>query len=887
MSQQSSRVPVRRADYQPLAWQVEAVELGFVLDAERSVVRSRMSCRRNPGAEGPLRLDGDGVELVSLTVDGVAPVAGQVAEGDGWMEITLAGDAAEVEVVTRVSPRANTALSGLYESRGGLFTQCEAEGFRRITWFPDRPDVMACYTVTLEADATRYPVLLSNGNLVERGSLPGGRHFARWKDPFPKPSYLFALVAGAFVPLERTVTTGSGRKVLLQVWVEEGMLDRAAHAMDSLEHALRWDEERFGLELDLDRYMIVVASDFNMGAMENKGLNIFNAKYVLAAPETATDTDYENVESVVAHEYFHNWTGNRVTCRDWFQLTLKEGLTVFRDQEFSADMLAAAGGESARAVKRIDDVRILRAVQFAEDAGPMAHPIRPESYQEINNFYTATVYEKGAEVVRMLQTLLGREGFRSGMDLYFSYFDGEAVTCDDFVDAMSEATGVELDRFMRWYSQSGTPRLVARGRHDADACHYALELHQHTPATADQTAKQPLHIPVAVGLIGPDGRDLPLRLAGEGHDGGTTRVLELTEACQTFVFEGIDVEPVPSLLRGASAPVILELDETDAVLAFRMAHDADPFNRWDAAQRYTERVVLALATEDDAEVPGDFVDAWLRVLDDPALDPAFVAQALTPPVEAYLLERMQPADPARLRSAMMRLSRGLGEAAEDSLRDVIGCCTVSGPYRYHPADAGRRALSALALRLLCCADAPGSCQLAASSYAEAANMTARMAALSALMTCAAEPREQALADFARRYRDDPLVLDKWFALQATAWRWRSGAEAALDRVRALYADDSFDAANPNRIYSLLGSFFRANPAEFHRSDGAGYDFWADRVIELDRRNPQVASRMARSLDRWRNLAPALQPLVRRQLERVAAEPGLSGDVGEIVGRALA
>ena len=408
MSELPSRAPVRRADYQPLAWQVEAVELGFVLDAERTVVRSRMSCRRRHGAGGPLKLDGDGAELVSLTIDGVAPETGQVREGPGWMEITLGGDAAEVEVVTRVSPRANTALSGLYESRGGLFTQCEAEGFRRITWFPDRPDVMARYSVTLEADANAYPVLLSNGNLVERGSLPGGRHFARWQDPFPKPSYLFALVAGAYVPLERTVTTCAGRKVLLQVWVEDGMLDRAAHAMDSLENALRWDEERFGLELDLDRYMIVVASDFNMGAMENKGLNIFNAKYVLAAPETASDADYENVESVVAHEYFHNWTGNRVTCRDWFQLTLKEGLTVFRDQEFSADMLAAAGGDSARAVKRIDDVRMLRAVQFAEDAGPMAHPIRPERYLEINNFYTATVYEKGAEVVRMLQTLLGR-----------------------------------------------------------------------------------------------------------------------------------------------------------------------------------------------------------------------------------------------------------------------------------------------------------------------------------------------------------------------------------------------------------------------------------------------------------------------------------------------
>jgi len=613
---------VQRADYQPLSWGVESVELSFVLDAERTVVRSRMQCRRNPDAEaGPLVLNGDGLELVALTVDGAAPADGKVLEAPGLLTIALDGEAADVEVVTRISPRANTALSGLYESKGGLFTQCEAEGFRRITWFPDRPDVMSRFTVTLEGDAATYPVLLSNGNLVEKGSLPGGRHFARWEDPFPKPSYLFALVAGAYVPLERTVTTASGREVLLQVWVEDGMLDRAVHAMDSLEHSLRWDETRFGLELDLDRYMIVVASDFNMGAMENKGLNIFNAKYVLAAPESATDTDYENVESVVAHEYFHNWTGNRVTCRDWFQLTLKEGLTVFRDQEFSADMLAAAGGESARAVKRIDDVRVLRSVQFAEDAGPMAHPIRPDSYQEINNFYTATVYEKGAEVIRMLQTLLGREGFRSGMDLYFSYFDGQAVTCDDFVDAMSEATGVDRDHFMGWYAQSGTPRVRAEGRHDAAARTYTLSLAQYTPPTADQADKRPLHIPVAVGLIGPDGADLPLRLEGEAHDGGCTRLLELKGAEASFTFVDIDVAPVPSLLRGASAPVILELDEDDAQLAFRMAHDADPFNRWDASQRFMERVVLAIAADPEGEVPEAFLAAW-GALAGPAHGPA-------------------------------------------------------------------------------------------------------------------------------------------------------------------------------------------------------------------------------------------------------------------------
>ncbi len=888
MSSPSSRSPVQRAAYRPLSWGVESVELSFVLDAEQTLVRSRMQCRRNPEAEaGPLVLNGDGVELVALTVDGVAPAEGLVHEAPDLLTLVLAGEAAEVEIVTRISPRSNTALSGLYESQGGLFTQCEAEGFRRITWFPDRPDVMARFTVTLEADAATYPVLLSNGNLVEQGSLPGGRHFARWADPFPKPSYLFALVAGAYVPLERTVATASGRKVLLQVWVEDGMLDRAIHAMDSLEHALRWDETRFGLELDLDRYMIVVASDFNMGAMENKGLNIFNAKYVLAAPDTATDTDFENVESVVAHEYFHNWTGNRVTCRDWFQLTLKEGLTVFRDQEFSADMLAAAGGESARAVKRIDDVRVLRSVQFAEDAGPMAHPIRPDSYLEINNFYTATVYEKGAEVIRMLQTLLGREGFRSGMDLYFSYFDGQAVTCDDFVDAMSEATGVDLDLFMRWYAQSGTPRVRAEGRHDAAARTYTLSLAQRTPATADQADKQPLHIPVAVGLIGPDGADLPLRLEGEAHDAGTTRVLELKGEAATFTFVDIDAPPVPSLLRGASAPVILELDESDAQLAFRMAHDADPFNRWDASQRYIERVVLALAANPSDTVPEAFLAAWGGLLDDVALDPAFVAQALSLPGEAYLLERMAPAEPQALRAALQQLMRTLGMRCAESLAATLARCTVDGPYRYHPADAGRRALAALALRLRCAAGLPGACEAAVAQHDAAANMTDRMAALGALMTGPAGLRDAALASFRQRFAGDALVLDKWLAIQASAWRWHADDVPALERVSALYADGTFDAGNPNRIYALLGAFFRANPAEFHRPDGAGYDFWAERVIELDGRNPQVAARMARSLDRWRNLSSSLQGPARRALERVAAHPGLSGDVAEVLDRALA
>ncbi|NMG75250.1 aminopeptidase N [Aromatoleum diolicum] len=887
---------IQRSDYTPLAWNVDGVDLHFALDPAATVVTSRLRCSRNTQiAPAPLRLLGEDLEVLGLTVDGVEAAPGLVTQGEGWLEIALEGRSAEVGIVTRINPQSNTSLSGLYVSRGGFFTQCEAEGFRRITWFPDRPDAMTRFTVTLEADAASCPVLLSNGNLIEQGPLAGGRHYARWEDPFPKPSYLFALVAAKLVALERRVTTASGREVLLQVWVEEGNLDRTEHAMDSLIHSMRWDEEVFGLELDLDRFMIVAVSDFNMGAMENKGLNIFNAKYVLAKPDTATDVDYEHIESVVAHEYFHNWTGNRVTCRDWFQLTLKEGLTVFRDQQFSADMLAVAAGDagaaSARAVKRIDDVRVLRAVQFAEDAGPMAHPIRPDSYQEINNFYTATVYEKGAEVIRMLHTLLGAEGFRNGMDLYFSYHDGQAVTCDDFVDCMAEANGHDLDQFMRWYSQAGTPHVKAAGAYDAASRSYTLMLSQHTPPTPGQTDKQPLLIPVAVGLIGPDGRDLPLRLEGENHAGVTTRVLELSEVEQSFRFLDVAVEPVPSVLRGFSAPVILDLAEDDARLAFRMAHDTDAFNRWDAAQRFAERVILVLTADAAAgrtlAVPADFVAAFRALLNDAALDPAFRAQAMTLPSEGYLIERMQPADPAPLRVALMHLMRALGTHLADDWLALCRTLEVTGPYRYHPTDAGRRALGNLALKYLAAAGVPEGLAWAQAQFARFGNMTEGVGALAALVQSASPAREAALGAFHARYRDDALVLDKWFALQAGAWRWDATAAPVLERVRALMVDPAFSLANPNKVYALLGSFFRANPAEFHAADGSGYAFWADQVIALDARNPQVAARMARSLENWQRFTPALQALIRVQLERVAGATGLSPDVTEIVEKALA
>jgi len=894
-AEKKTPVTIHRADYRPLAWTVERVELHFRLDPVATIVTNRMVCVRNPGTgDGSLRLWGEELERLSIRVDGQPAVPREVADS-GTLELDLDpipdNNRVTVEVVTRIRPGANTALSGLYLSNGGFFTQCEAEGFRRVTYFPDRPDVMARYTVTIEAEREHCPVLLSNGNLVETGDLPDGWHFARWEDPFPKPSYLFALVAAKLSALEYIEKTASGREVLLQVWVQEDDLGCAGHAMESLINAMRWDEEHFGLELDLDRFMIVAVSDFNMGAMENKGLNIFNTKYVLARPGTASDADYAGVESVVGHEYFHNWTGNRVTCRDWFQLTLKEGLTVFRDQEFSADMLARAAGEkgaaSARAVKRIDDVKRLRTAQFPEDNGPMAHPIRPDSYREIDNFYTATVYEKGAEVVRMLKTLLGSEGFRAGMNLYFRRHDGQAVTCDDFVAAMSDANETDLTAFMRWYAQAGTPRLKVQGRWDAANASYALTLSQRVPFPKQRG--KALVIPVAVGLIAPDGRDLPLRLEGEqGGEAVFTRVLTLDEAKKTFHFTGIEVEPVPSVLRGFSAPVILEQEEDEARLAFFMANDSDPFNRWDAAQRYSERVILARAGDPHRETPTAWIDAFRTLLTDDRFDPAFRAEALTLPSEVYLLERMSLADPIALRAALIHLTRELGSVLAETCFGLTHLLWSAGPYRYHPLDAGRRALANLTLRYLVAGGDARGVPLALARFAAADNMTEYMGALGALMTSTDEAaRNAALDTFRKRFEGQPLALDKWFALQAGAWRWSGRAHPTLDRVRDLMQDPAFSLSNPNKIYALLGAFFRGNPGEFHAGDGSGHVFWADQVCALDARNPQIAARMARALENWRRYTPDLQASIRVQLERVKAQPGLSNGVAEVIDKALA
>ncbi len=888
-------ITVHRKDYLPPAYRVEQVELVFDLDPQTATVSATLSLRRNPESTlaRDLVLDGAALELVSAEIDG-AP-ADATIDDEGRLTIRAVPDRFTLRTVARCRPSANTALSGLYlSSSGHFFTQCEAEGFRRITWFPDRPDVMARYRVELRADRARFPVLLSNGNRVDAGVLPGGRHYAIWEDPFPKPSYLFALVAADLVCNERTLRLADGRDALLQVWVEHGNLDKTAHAMQSLVDAIRWDESRFALELDLDRFMIVATHDFNMGAMENKGLNIFNAKYVLANPAIATDVDYANIESVVGHEYFHNWSGNRVTCRDWFQLSLKEGLTVFRDQEFSSDMLAQSAGTpeaaaSARAVKRIDDVRLLRSMQFPEDAGPMSHPIRPDAYQGIDNFYTVTVYEKGAEVVRMQQTLLGRKGFRRGLDEYFRRHDGQAVTCDDFVAAMEAANGADFSQFRRWYAQSGTPVVRAERHYDAATQRYSLTLAQHTPATPGQPHKQPFHIPVSVGLLARDGRELPLVLADEAAsaDVATTRVLDLREARQTFVFEGVDAEPVPSLLRGFSAPVRLEHDLSDDDCAFLLMHDRDAFNRWDAGQQLLMRTLLAhLRSGTRPErTPGTIAIAFRSLLASP-LDPAFIELVVTLPDESFVADQLERSDPVAVGRTRAALARALGADLHDAWAERHAALANDAPYSPDTRSAGRRALRNRALSYLVESGAPESLELARAQYRDAGNMTDRFAALAALANAGAAAEE--LEDFYARFDDEPLVIDKWFALQATSRLVPDGgSEHFVEHVVGLLKHAAFTLRNPNRARSVILQFCMNNPAHFHSADGFGYDLWAEYTLKLDTLNPQVASRLARCMDRWRRYTPDRQDKMRHALERVAAKPGLSKETAEIVTKALA
>jgi len=880
-------VTIYRTDYRPPAFLVESIALEFDLDPDTTQVAAAVELkRRDPGGTGPLQLDGEDLQLIAIELDGQALAPERYRVQDGMLTIDGIGDRAALRVVTRIHPQANTELTGLFVSRGNFFTQCEAEGFRRITYFPDRPDVMAIYTVTLRADAHSYPVLLANGNLVEQGKLADGRHFARWHDPFPKPSYLFALVAGRFECNESSLRTRSGREVLLQIWVEPGHLGETTHAMASLQRAIRWDEERFGLELDLDRFMIVASNDFNLGAMENKGLNIFNARYVLASPEIATDDDYAGIEAIVGHEYFHNWTGNRVTCRDWFQLSLKEGLTVFREQEFVADGMPDA---ASRALRRIDDVRTLRTAQFPEDAGPMAHAVRPDSYQEIANFYTATVYEKGAEVVRMLHTLLGREGFRRGIDRYLGRNDGQAVTCDEFIAAMAEANGRGLGQFARWYGQAGTPRVSVATSFDASARAFTLTLTQSCPPTPGQSDKESLHIPFAVGLLGPEGRDLPLQLDGAATR-KTTCVLELTQATQTFRFGDVPSSPVPSLARGFSAPVIVDYPYTDEELGFLARHDSDPFNRWEAGQRLacarllgaTDECETGRALTFDAALP----DLYAHTLDDTELAPAFKAQCLQLPAESFLAEQRAMVDPSAIRSARQFVRRELGQRLLPRWRAIHAALAGAEAYRPDPMSAGRRALRNLALGLLVEAGEADAIGLARAQLDQADNLTDRLAALHAIVNGSTTLKADVLVHCARDWGDEPLLMNKWFYVQATAIA-QPGEVDVLPRVRVLLKHPAFSISNPNNVYALVLAFCAHNPAEFHREDGSGYEFWVEQVLRLDRINPTVAARVARALDRWRKFTPDRGRLMRDALLQVAGAANLSRDVREIVTKALA
>ncbi len=886
-------------DYLPPAWLIDTIDLHVAIFDGYTEVRSRLACRRNAAAfASPLVLDGEALRLLDVTLDGEALDVARYTYADDRLTIAdPPSDACVLETVVRLDPDHNTRLSGLYRSRDGYFTQCEAEGFRRITFFPDRPDVMAKFSCTVEADRARFPQLLSNGNPVAAGVCADDatRHWARWDDPYAKPSYLFALVAARLDVLEDAWVTASGRTVRLAVYVEPGKLDQCGHAMTALKKAMRWDEERFGREYDLDQYMIVAVGDFNMGAMENKGLNIFNTRYVLARPDTATDADYQGIDRVVAHEYFHNWTGNRVTCRDWFQLSLKEGLTVFRDQEFGADT-------HSRAVSRIQEVRALRVGQFPEDAGPMAHPIRPASYAEIDNFYTATVYDKGAEVIRMIHTLLGRDAFRRGMDRYFERHDGQAVTCEDFVAAMQDASGVGLAQFRRWYARAGTPRLNASGSHDAATQRYTLTLTQTLAPTAYEkrlaesgqaVVEGTLHIPVALGLVLPDGRDAPLKLAGEAEAGGTTRVLSLTESTQTFVFEDIPATPVASLLRDFSAPVRLEFEQTDGELAHLMAHDSDAFNRWEAGQRLATRVLLAGIAQGGAGsdwIPEAFVAACGRVLAAGlAVDPALAAEALDLPAEAVLAEAVAAQagtiDPEAIHAARVGLHRHLAARLRDPFETAWTALAPTAAYVPEGAQVGRRALRNTCLGYLAESDG-GYLQSAVvprlvAQFKGGGNMTDEIAALAMLANLDLPERETALADFHARWQHEALVIDKWFSVQATS---RLPGTAA--RVRALMRHPAFDLKNPNRVYALIRGFCGANPHHFHAADGSGYALAADVISELQSLNPQVASRIARSFDRWRQFDAGRQAHARAALERIAAIEGLAKDVAEVVGNAL-
>ncbi|EPM4850200.1 aminopeptidase N [Vibrio parahaemolyticus] len=857
-----------RKDYQAPSHTITDIDLTFDLYDNDTIVTA-VSKVVQKGESTTLELDGEGLELRSVKVDGEDWAHHEVKEAS--LVLSDLPAEFELEIITKIDPEANTALEGLYKSGGAFCTQCEAEGFRRITYYLDRPDVLAKYTTKVIADKATYPYLLSNGNRIAQGEAENGRHWVQWQDPHPKPAYLFALVAGDFDVLRDKYTTMSGRNVDLEIFVDKGNLDRAGHAMTSLINSMKWDEERFGLEYDLDIYMIVAVDFFNMGAMENKGLNIFNSKFVLANDQTATDRDYLGIEAVIGHEYFHNWTGNRVTCRDWFQLSLKEGLTVFRDQEFSSDL-------GSRAVNRIDNVRIIRGPQFAEDASPMSHPIRPDKVIEMNNFYTLTVYEKGSEVIRMYHTLLGEEGFQKGMKLYFERHDGTAATCEDFVSAMEDATGVDLKQFRLWYSQSGTPTLRVNSEYNAEAKTYALTVEQFTEATQDQAEKQALHIPFDIELYDSKGQVIPLIINGES----VHNVLDIKQDKQTFVFENVAEQPVPSLLREFSAPVKLEYDYSDAELIFLMKHATNDFARWDASQmllaKYIRQNVNNVQTGSEVQLSEDLIDAFRGVLLDENLEPAFIAQVFSLPSINEITGWYKQIDVDAVDTVLNSITVSLSAALEDELSATYHTLKQA-EYTIDHAAIGKRALRNQCLQFLAHTDKGNT--LVKAQYEAANNMTDTIAAMSAANSAQLECREELMADYSDKWKHDGLVMDKWFALQGT-----NPAEDALEKVKATMNHEAFSLKNPNRTRSLIGSFLAANPVRFHDKSGSGYQFAGEILRQLNDSNPQVASRMIDPLLKFRKYDEARQAMIRAELEKLKAMDNLAKDLFEKVTKAL-
>lgn len=878
-------------DYKKPDYYFDTVELKFLLDEDYTHVFSKIKVI--PGIEGsssspPLVLDGRDLKLISVKANGKELSEGEFRVDSRHLTISSPPSGTfTLEIVTEIYPQNNTSLEGLYRSSGNFCTQCEAEGFRKITFYQDRPDIMAKYTVRIEGDKSKYPVLLSNGNLIDQGDLEGGRHFAVWEDPFKKPSYLFALVAGKLESRDDIFVTRSGRKVSLRIWTPPEDLPKTAHAMYSLKAAMKWDEDVFGLEYDLDLFNIVAVPDFNMGAMENKSLNIFNSKLVLASPETATDVDYAAILGVIGHEYFHNWTGNRVTCRDWFQLSLKEGLTVFRDQEFSSDM-------GSRTVKRIADVSKLRTYQFPQDAGPMAHPVRPHSYIKMDNFYTVTVYEKGAEVVRMYKTLLGSQGFRKGMDLYFKRHDGQAVTCEDFFAAMRDANDADFANFLLWYSQAGTPVVRVTSSYNAEAKTFSLKFNQEVPPTPGQPVKEPMFIPVAVGLLDSHGKDMPLssvyhngKLESVATDGqpATTTVLRVTKKEEEFVFSGVPEKPVPSLLRGFSAPIRLESDLSDGDLFFLLAYDSDEFNRWEAGQLLARKLMLSLVADFQQNKPlvlnPKYVDGFKSILLDKSLDKEFISKAITLPGEGEVMDMMEVADPDAVHAVRTFIRKELASQLKAEFLRTVEENRSSEQYEFNHHKMARRALKNASLAYLGSLDGPECTELALYEYRTATNMTDQFAALAAITQNPGKIHDEVLADFYNKWQHDFLVVNKWFALQAM-----SDIPGNVGNVRKLLNHPAFDMRNPNKVYSLVGGFC-GSPVNFHAKDGSGYKFLGEMVVQLDKINPQVASRMVSALSRWRRYDETRQSLAKAQLEMIMATNGLSENVFEIASKSLA